>query len=141
MKTIKIKDWVAALRSGDYSQCAGALCRADDITATVSYCCLGVAAKAADALDLGRIYVDSPVDETPRILNLDLGLPEITTPAHTLEEAAVRWDNYKGDVLDSFQKYLVDMNDNGASFSDIADEIEKYCDPEAEIQFLEKSDF
>ncbi len=140
MKTIKIKDWVAALRSGDYSQCAGALCRADDITATVSYCCLGVAAKAADALDIGRIHVETK-DGVTRTINLDLGLPEITTPARTLEEAAVRWVNDTGDVRGSLQKRLVLLNDDGASFSDIADEIEKYCDPEAEIQFLEKSDF
>lgn len=79
--------WLAALRSGEYSQCK------DKLQAGGSYCCLGVAAELGIARAQGMFVLDE----------------DFLGPASR----------------DGIQETLSNMNDNGASFAEIADFIER----------------
>jgi hypothetical protein len=96
------KKWVEALRSGRYEQGAGKL-RYND-----SFCCLGVACHlSADELELEVKVVD--------------GLYKYNDNGGYLPIAVKEWLGItEGLMLD-----LVDMNDNGRSFDEIANQIEE----------------
>lgn len=91
------KKWVAALRSGNYSQCAGKLTNGE------GYCCLGVAEKVLNpAGDWGhKVHLT----EATRI---KLGLQSLDG----------------GFDVSGWHNFLTTLNDRGDSFSEIADIIE-----------------
>lgn len=116
-KKIK-KEWVAALRSGDYKQGKGAL-RRDD-----TYCCFGVlcelavAAGVADRIVSKRLYSYGPAGTFP-------GNYVGAWAAGFLPSVVSKWAGL-GDVGDVVVdgNSLADLNDNGATFQDIANIIE-----------------
>lgn len=95
---IKAK-WTAALRSGNYQQAFGML-RLDG-----RFCCLGV---LCDISGIGEWTATEcfayPDDTTETVLPTSMRL------AYGISDAAERW--------------LMEMNDGGASFAEIADYIE-----------------
>lgn len=96
------QQWINALRSGDYEQGTGGLCRITEEGA--KYCCLGVAFEEANGEDAWT--------ET-RSCWLDLG-PNIGETAYY--NPGITYDNIE---------VLSRMNDNGSSFLEIADWIEE----------------
>jgi hypothetical protein len=105
MKKELVIAWIEALRSGNYQQHAMGLWNRDK----TSFCCLGVAALIhphSDALidEFGRQFL-------PPSMACDFGINGSTK---------VDYENF-----DSIQYYLAHMNDNGATFEQIADWLEK----------------
>lgn len=104
MKRKYKKLWLAALRSGKYSQCQNALHNTNE----GGYCCLGVLANELGALEYtgynGNIGIDA---------------------AHMGSLPDEMLDNLK--LRSYHQNVLVNMNDvKNKSFSEIADWIEKH---------------
>lgn len=107
--------WVEALRSGKYQQTTRVLRRGD------SFCCLGVLCDVVDPTkwkkwesfsthtDNSIGYLPEPLMKEVQIKSIGGSLPEIVT-------------FNKSHAAGS----LTAMNDNGASFQQIADAIEKY---------------
>lgn len=90
------KDWIAALRSGEYTQCTGVL-QERDPAMPLSYCCLGV---------LGKVLQQK-----------GLGDPDINRGDIPYELAISRY---------GIKHHLVDWNDGDkCDFATIADRIEK----------------
>lgn len=110
------KDWVAALRSGDYKQGQGTLC---EVTADgkALYCCLGVLAEVAHGED---VWVDPKRDHgmlSARVNKVnDIGYYGL----HKDDP------NYLGKDVEgrAWARLLADKNDEGKSFDEIADYIE-----------------
>lgn len=105
---LEVKEkWIAALRSGDYQRGEGFL-RRDE-----SYCCLGV---------LCDLAVKDGV-----ILEPKLGVDKFTyyyAGIYThLPQAVIAW---AGEDVMYKQYKLSTMNDDGASFAEIADFIERW---------------
>lgn len=100
-----IADWVTALRSGEYKQCQGTLHRGD----TGGFCCLGVYAAVnniADPKDMAVVFDgDGDLHEGPTDIYVEI--------RDRLPDRAVEAG--------------IEMNDNGKSFVEIADMIEKEC--------------
>lgn len=92
------KKWIAALRSGKYSQSVGYLEDSD------GYCCLGVACRIQHPKM--KLYGDFINDFNFKRLR-DVNVPKIL----------------KGNI--DLPKILSEMNDNGHSFEEIADWIEE----------------
>lgn len=104
--------WVEALRSGRYKQGRGALRMKDD-----TYCCLGVLCDLIDPEGWG-----------------DVGcLPETPIYAWSRASEELAYDYLPEDLRDEVgldeedQSNLTCMNDDGTSFGEIADYIEKKC--------------
>lgn len=114
MKTKKYKlekefaeKWVKALRSGKYEQGEGYLENADG-----QYCCLGVACKISypRARLLHKFFIDSKGQGRGYISkNLEKKMPELL----------------RGTDANKFVEKVSQMNDDGKSFNQIADWIEK----------------
>jgi hypothetical protein len=97
--------WVKALRSGKYPQTDGALRREN------SFCCLGVLCDV-----LGAIWLP------------DKGLPKFANRFMTDrgEQTQLSFERLNELVLDEKQQAkLINMNDNGISFDEIAGYIEE----------------
>lgn len=95
--------WLAALRSGKYKQGRGRLRSADD-----KYCCLGIACEVAGMraeLEMGR-YIYYEPDSSDYHL------------AYLGHDHAVRLE------IDGLMPTLAEMNDETASFAEIADFLE-----------------
>jgi hypothetical protein len=92
------RKWVEALRSGEYEQASGFLKVGD------GYCCLGV---LRDLINPRSRAADSEWSVLCARHAALVGLPK-----------------FDSDDPESPQKVLIDMNDNGDSFVDIADWIE-----------------
>lgn len=95
------KMWLEALRSGEYKQTDGTLCK--KIGDRYEYCVLGVAAKIGscqDIIDKGFITSKQGVKHTDNF-------PKILTGETKLTEG------------------LAEMNDEGRTFEELADYIEK----------------
>ena len=119
MKKTNKKIWVRALRSGQYKQGSGYLCRDG------KYCCLGVAFDVLvddnwhRELSYSNIW---GVTGTERLMSID---DKVLTESYTDECMLTR------EVLDKIQlsqkhaDKLAQMNDTGATFEDIASWIEK----------------
>lgn len=92
------KQWIEALRSGDYQQCRAKL------TDGKGYCCLGVLAKISDRLDENGRFKHSKNIGSPCALSggLSCEILHFTT-----------------------QSKLMGENDSGKTFAEIADMIEK----------------
>jgi len=105
------EDWLAALRSGEYTQGKDFLCRANG-----SMCCLGV---LRDTIDEGDWYFDEEENawrSTARKrddLDYDNGL---TMPTSKTYKAA--------GLNEDTANMLARLNDDGATFEDIAEVIE-----------------
>lgn len=99
--------WLIALRSGDYKQGVGRLCRVDD-EGNEEYCCLGVLAEV-----IGMDKDDS----------LPIRMYAVPGNTFTLTCSAARLA--VSILSDNVQTVLSQWNDNGRNFADIADEIER----------------
>lgn len=122
---------VAALRSGKYQQTTGKL-RGEG-----GFCCLGVACdisgvakwESGDSDDDLRFYLNNDTD-LPPLVREHFGFS--SPGGHILGEPATLyprdWDEsvYGEAPLEEYNKYesLIDMNDEGRSFLEIADFIE-----------------
>lgn len=90
--------WVEALRSGEYKQGTGLLCDRDIESSDVKYCCLGVLQHIEPSIKVHGLHPEELLDN-------------ISFFEHT--------------GIDSDQRNLAEMNDNGVEFPEIADYIEK----------------
>lgn len=137
------KIWVAALRSGDWTQCQNALRKQAD--GQYSFCCLGVAcelSKLGNWLDDDGLFQDSThiamwkeemkhFEESPP--DDDYAEPPDAPKEEEFTSPDVqRWLGLREKdgtfVLDGEKTSLADQNDKGKTFSEIADIIEKYAD-------------
>lgn len=125
----EIKDrWVAALRSGKYKQGRKALSKISD-TGETTYCCLGVLCELAveDGL-ISRAPYTSPWS------NLEFNLYGEDNHKSFLPIVVMEWSGvnstmgYFSDVGAPTAEYssLVEANDDGATFEDIANIIERW---------------
>lgn len=119
-KDVKAK-WLAALRSGEYKQGRHYLARNDQ------YCCLGVLCEVAikDGLDLKKTQHYGV--KSYGVTRNDMGLPrEVVEYAFWKKR---RPSLSSGDAMvnteDGRQRWLSTLNDNGVSFAEIADAIER----------------
>jgi hypothetical protein len=109
----RVREWIAALRGGEYAQASGYL------RTTVGFCCLGVACDLLNDLiwrqaELGWRYLGASVD-----------LPKPVMDAYRLS----RPDGlYAKD--DGYAASLAGDNDAGKSFTEIADLIERELEAE-----------
>lgn len=101
--------WVAALRSGEYKQTAGALHDQH------GYCCLGVLCEVADLSD--------PVTLTDAN-DYDPNMVPWRSLAMTDEFEEGRLLVHQAGLTDDEASALATLNDQGVSFDEIADEIE-----------------
>ena len=111
------KKWVAALRSGRFTQTKNKLTRIDGDNRITGCCCMGVACELA-------------VEAGVQVSVTDDGFLRIYDHKTTsLPQAVIKWlgvtDQDGGYFRPSGDKYcLVGNNDNGKTFSEIADIIE-----------------
>ena len=138
-KTIAMK-WVKALRSGKYKQGVGHLCQVS--SKGKKHCCLGVLTEMYQAEQKAKkkrvlptkvsyVYVeDSTATSGLKLIEVvKYGSGEDAT--EVLSVAVRRWAGIKGrlgefDVMDEgHYKSLSNMNDDGHSFEEIANFIEK----------------
>lgn len=113
-KEVKAK-WVTALRSGDYPQAQGYLRKEE------GYCCLGVLCQVAANEGVipqpqwnGQAYVYSSE------MQQAVAYPH----AKVVEWAGLGTDNPYVTVNGDERESLVDLNDNGSTFGEIADLID-----------------
>jgi hypothetical protein len=104
--------WLEALRSGNYTQTTGMLRRRD------GFCCLGVACDVNDpsgwGVSHGSMYYRMKSPSSGFIVSNDVPL-EVWAALSQLNDS----------VSDSVQAVLAHMNDNGKTFTEIADWIEE----------------
>lgn len=105
--------WVEALRSGKYPQGRQALCHIDG-DETVDFCCLGVACEVAIAAGL-TVRVDTRFGGRRSYDGCSLFLPP----------TVAQWLGLADDNGACAGGSLSNRNDSGATFSDIADLIER----------------
>jgi hypothetical protein len=138
MKPEVKEKWVEALRSGDYTQAKGKLTKTDPDGEPVGYCCLGVLCDLAllDGVDLDIEaktveYLNDPAskmhfltynaysDMQPEEVNVWAGL---SRGGDTVEDPT-----RPGIFISSATaaEVLAGLNDNGSTFEEIADIIEK----------------
>lgn len=119
--------WVDALRSGEYMQGRNALAKWDDDNGELAFCCLGVLCEVArlQGVDVESDDLLTEDYEHFRLYGGDMELPPPTVIAWAgLEDrrGTYRWEY--ADVTGT--STLVERNDKGASFDQIADTIERY---------------
>lgn len=100
-----IKDWVEALRSGNYKQTEGTL-KGTDEEGDIGFCCLGV------FCEINSKKVPTATLEPDGCYN-DEGPTEF-------------YDFCRATLPCSVVESGIDMNDNGKTFGEIADMIENY---------------
>jgi len=119
MKEEIMKKWVKALRSGEYKRAVTALCR-ENKNGYCSFCCLGV---------LIELYIQ----EKNKILKTKIywktsytGVLEFGGKNGFLPEKVKNWAGMNtNNGVYSYKDTLAKDNDNGKSFKQIADVIEK----------------
>ena len=103
-KRIK-KDWLTALRSGDYKQTKG------ELHGKKGYCCLGVLYD----IEFNGDWIFPQDDDRPSYLNTGAWMIDN-------EEASLGSDFiHKCRIVPEEESELIDMNDEGATFKEIAD--------------------
>ena len=108
------KLWVRVLRSGQYEQNTGALRSLDQ------FCCLGV---ACDLYDEGG-WAEDDVD--PMVYRAEgKGYDEVLPPC-VQKWLGLRTSMGRVELRDEVLSTLMDANDEGATFEEIADLIEKH---------------
>lgn len=101
-----IRTWIKALRSGEYEQGKGRLRGAGS-----RFCCLGV------ACEIGLAEPEDFYLPTKESMQASMGLPHLPW---------VSVDNIPSDFYEADEEITVaNLNDNGATFDEIADAIEK----------------
>lgn len=110
---IKAK-WLEALRSGKYKQTKEVL---KDST---GYCCLGV------LCDIHRKTIKKKGWTKNSCNNLEYYNEAGTLPENVLKWAGIEDENGKFKYKNGKTVYLTNLNDNGKSFKQIANIIEKY---------------
>ena len=120
--TLTLREWVAALRSGEWQQGTGRLCSLD-ADGTKRYCCLGVAL----ALQ-GRLNEEG--GDIACTVRLAAAMP---TADFLVEPVTTTWEDVDGDHFnisvtsarhDGKLKAVSELNDNRWSFDEIADALE-----------------
>lgn len=106
-----IAKWVEALRSGDYTQGIGALASFEG--ESVQYCCLGVASEISGVCQIKK---DAMSDGR--------GVLAYDGSRSFLPMSVQEWLGVDGDAPDVRAGALSAINDDGASFAEIADLIE-----------------
>jgi hypothetical protein len=111
----RVKDWIKALRSGDYKQTKGMLCSKD-----MSYCCLGVCSEiqgVTKELDNSRFVFHYPEgDESSGMSDSDWMYETYGfRNTHKFAESS---------LAPGVSQSLHHLNDIGATFAQIADVIE-----------------
>ena len=115
------KKWVEALRSGEYKQTQNKLHDKD------GYCCLGVLCEVM-GLESCKAGVDYFAYYMPNTGQIDASwIPEDDLSAFGLNrEVLYRYPDDPTDVVDrKVDSVLMEMNDSGKTFAEIADYIEK----------------
>lgn len=112
-----ITRWIADLRSGRYKQAKLTLITGDETS--LSLCCLGVAALTNAGYTMPDDIRSRDVEEMYGIV----AEHQESCGDELIEDH--RWTVMTGDIVD--QKTLSDLNDNGASFDDIAEHVSKAC--------------
>ena len=107
MTKIPYKEWVEALRSGDYNQTKETL-KGELPEGGVGYCCLGVLAE----------IMGYELEVEPYIGDEENTLYNREGPKHIYED-------FKCHIGESLVHELMDHNDKGVSFKEISDIIEK----------------
>ena len=113
------KAWVKALRSGDYRQGQGKLVVHDAVTCTDQFCCLGVAANLLIKKGHKGEWFESYGEWMFGVRGgkrSDIILTEVAVTPDWLKERLRE---------DDLENRLAKMNDNGMSFDQIADHIER----------------
>lgn len=112
------KTWIAALRSGKYTQAKGRL------EENGKFCCLGVACDLfAERVGLTVDTYDSASHNLKGLKRYDMSCYEL--PAKIVELLGLFSNNGKFYSDDTSQLFLTDLNDKGnKSFAEIADIIE-----------------
>ena len=121
MKKADVKEWVKALRSGDYQQGKSNLCKEDKISGDCEYCCLGVACD---------ILIESDWVKNPNWIVWSIGDHEefvSPTPFGWTETTSFpSLEILKSMGLDAaYAQELAELNDKGWSFKKIANKIER----------------
>ena len=119
MKKKIAKKWVAALRSGEYTQGKDVL--AD--SARTKHCCLGVLCEVAIKGGL-EVTVETPPDHDAAIFDNSKAF----LPVSVADWAGMntRLGELPSGATTATVLSLMGMNDSGHTFGDIADVIEKY---------------
>lgn len=116
------KDWVAALRSGEYTQVP------DYLHSDKGYCCLGVACEVSNAECWtgrnehgGYFFTSCYSTDFPQTTDLDI---------EAYNALAAKVTMYAPSDINAYgkrvvMKHLAEMNDIGSTFEDIADWIEE----------------
>lgn len=115
-----LKKWTAELRSGNRKQAKGYLRTAE------GFCCLGVACDLIDPDGWDDCHLSRP-GWTHR----ETGDREVTLIPLLLAESLGFHVGLKSEDMDKFQSWFAEKNDDGYTFPEIADELERV--------FLEKS--
>ena len=106
--------WVTALRSGDYVQTEGTLCRVEDGPDGVdTYCCLGVLCELVPNTTKDKLDDDGDGVVFSYTYNKTTGIGRLPKDISGIANLSV-----------GIETLLVQMNDDGASFKEIANHIE-----------------
>lgn len=116
------KKWVAALRSGKYSQTKSYLHALEDneVDVPAGYCCLGVACDLYQD-EVGNLETTIEDEGWVRYNASGAHLPIEVVDWLGLTDSHGNFVNFEEDKVWSS---LVSMNDNGCTFAEIADKIE-----------------
>lgn len=126
--------WVAALRSGDYTQTRGALHRVEDYTDTAGefypagMCCLGVLCDLYIKAEVGPERWHTDPDRRHRAgFGLSGTSNRIGLPTHSVVEWAGLSPSFDLTPEDEESELVLPhLNDGGKTFDQIADLIERY---------------
>jgi hypothetical protein len=124
--------WLAALRGGDYAQTTGRLAEADSKGDAARYCCWGVlcdlAIKAGVDVTRRRTY-DRDEQVHVDLFNECDAYPPPSVLAWAFDEAPKHDPGAQGAdpnvPEDELVNYYAELNDDGSSFLEIADEVER----------------
>lgn len=119
------EEWLTALRSGEYKQAYGSLCRVDD-EGNKSFCCLGVYMDLLEKRGLAKSNIENDEDGSGAKV-MAYSFDESDEPQQAVLPKSVVAKSFfpdsnpnLNDVFDS----IAEINDEGHTFSDIADLIE-----------------
>jgi hypothetical protein len=118
-------EWVKALRSGEYEQGTGKLCSIDE-NGKNSFCCLGVLYDLAVKKEPEKFSWDNKsVIDTAYPVSDNISDDGILLPEWFVEHINFEGGSSGKFIIDDDEFYLYDMNDDGMTFNQIADSIER----------------
>jgi hypothetical protein len=109
------QEWIEALRSGEYEQDTGELCGGSGDTG-YTHCCLGVLAEIA-GVARDRLMANDHLGK--------VGRDDLLGPWDSGEEGEPMFSHGDESSWTTYQRRLAAMNDNGYTFRQIADYIER----------------